>query len=134
MNITSIFYGKVKNGKLKLDNPQGYLVTLSRLEGQDIELTIKKQRQVRSLQQNAYYWSVVVAILADYFGYEPDELHDELKLKFNPKHSKIDYDKTYGGTTTKMSTQEFSDYIDRVIRWASLEYNIVIPTAESIDI
>lgn len=29
VRMNQIFYGKVKDGKLKLDNPQGYLVALA---------------------------------------------------------------------------------------------------------
>jgi hypothetical protein len=37
----------------------------------------------RSLKQNAYYWSVVVAMLADAAGYDdPEDMHDALRAKF----------------------------------------------------
>ena len=111
-----ILYGQVKDGKLKLDAPQSYLVELSRLEGQRIELTIRKERHVRSLSQNKYYWGVIIEILSGHFGYDKEEMHEELKGKFNPKPSKIDYDKTYGASTTKMSVAEFTNYIDEIIR------------------
>jgi len=129
-----ILTGKVHGGKLKLDNPQHYLVELSKLEGKRIELTIRKVRNTRSLSQNKYYWGVVVEILADHFGYTPEELHEELKRKFNPQPSRIDHDKTYGGSTAKLSTVEFGKYIDSIITWASSEYGIVIPSPDEIEI
>ena len=129
-----VLRGKVQDGKLKLDAPQNYLVELSRLEGQRIELTIRKERRTRSLSQNKYYWGVIIEILSDYFGYEKEEMHEELKRKFNPKPSKIDYDKTYGASTTKMSVAEFGEYLEQIITWASVEYQITIPSADGIEL
>ena len=108
-----ILYGQVKDGKLKLDVPQSYLVELSKFEGQRIELTIRKERHIRSLNQNKYYWGVIIEILSNNFGYDKEEMHEELKRKFNPKPSKIDYDKTYGASTAKISIVEFGEYLER---------------------
>jgi hypothetical protein len=122
------FHGEVKEGKLKLDSPAKYLVYLSSLEGKRIELTLRKERNNRTLSQNAYYWGVVIEILGQHFGYEPEEMHEEMKRKFNPIHSKIDLEESFGGSTTKLSTVEFSDYLDKVMRFAT-ENGIYIPSA-----
>jgi len=127
-----ILTGKVKDGKLKLDAPQNYLVELSKFEGQRIELTIRKERHIRSLSQNKYYWGVIIEILSNNFGYDKEEMHEELKRKFNPKPSKIDCDKTYGASTTKMSVAEFGEYLEQVITWASVEYGIIIPDSDGV--
>ena len=127
-----ILHGKVKDGKLKLDAPQSYLVELSRLEGQRIELTIQKERHLRSLSQNKYYWGVIIEILSDQFGYEKEEMHEALKFKFLKKHG--DTDLVTVGSTAKLSTAEFTEYIDAIIRWASVEYQVVIPSADGVEI
>ena len=127
-----ILYGKVKDGKLKLDAPQNYLVELSRFEGQRIELTIRKERHVRSLSQNKYYWGVIIEILSANFGYEREEMHEALKFKFLKKHG--DTDLVTVGSTAKLSTAEFTEYIDEIIRWASTEYQVVIPSADGLDL
>jgi len=127
-----ILYGEVKGGKLKLDAPQSYLVELSRLEGQRIELTIRKERHVRSLSQNKYYWGVIIEILSNNFGYDKEEMHEALKFKFLKKHE--DTDLVTVGSTAKLSTAEFTEYIDEIIRWASTEYQVVIPSADGIEI
>ena len=127
-----ILYGKVRNGKLKLDAPQGYLVELSKLEGQRIELTIRKERNLRSLSQNKYYWGVIIEILSDHFGYEKEEMHEALKFKLLKKHE--DTDLVTVGSTAKLSTAEFTEYIDEIIRWASTDDQVVIPSADSIEL
>ncbi len=127
-----ILRGKVKDGKLKLDAPQNYLVELSRLEGQRIELTIRKERHIRSLSQNSLYWGVIIEILSGNFGYDKEEMHEALKFKFLKKHG--DTDLVTVGSTAKLSTAEFTNYIDEIIRWVATEYQIVIPSAEGVDI
>ncbi len=127
-----IFRGIVKGGKLKLGNPQGYLVELSKLEGKHIELTIQKERNTRTLNQNSYYWGVIIEILSDYTGYDKDEVHEALKFKFLKKYE--DTNLVTVGSTAKLSTAEFADYIDGIIRWAATEYQIVIPSADGVEL
>lgn len=123
---TLIFHGVIEKGKVRLDNPSNYLVHLSSLEGKRIELSLQKERNNRTLNQNAYYWGVVIPILAEHHGYEPDEMHTALKYKFLKKHEDTDLVTT--GSTKKLSTVEFGEYLDRIIRWAAQE-GIVIPDA-----
>jgi hypothetical protein len=125
MNL--IFRGIIKQGKLKFDTPDKFMVYLSGLEGKRFELTLQKERHARTLSQNAYYWGVVVEILRNHFGYESDEMHEALKFKFLRKFE--DSDLVTVGSTAKLSTVEFCEYIDRIMEWAASEYRIVIPTA-----
>ena len=127
------FSGTVRQGRIKYDTPAKYLVFLASLEGKRIELTLQKERNNRTLSQNRLYWGVVVDILADYFGYTAEEMHSELKRKFNPVHSKIDIDTTFGGSTTKLSTVEFTEYMEKIKRWASIEYHVYIPDANEVN-
>ena len=122
-----IFRGIVKQGKLKVDNPTQFMIYLANLEGKRFQLLLEKEKHIRSLRQNSFYWGVVVDILAGYCGYTDKEMHEELKRKFNPKPSKIDYNETYGGSTTIMSTVEFEEYLEKIMAWASKEYGIYIP-------
>lgn len=121
----TVFYGVVDAGRLKLDNPNAYLVHISSLNGKKVELVLRKRKSKRSLNQNAYYWSVVVEILGKYFGYEPEEMHEALKFQF----LRITNDKGLVSvmSTSKLSTDKFSQYVNRVVRWAAQEYGVYIP-------
>jgi len=125
MNL--IFRGIIKQGKLKFDAPDKFMVYLSGLEGKRFELTLQKERHARTLSQNAYYWGVVIEILRNHFGYESDEMHEALKFKFLKKFE--DSDLVTVGSTAKLSTVEFCEYIDRIMEWAASEHRIIIPTA-----
>ncbi len=122
-----VFGGKVKGGKLKLDMPQGYLVELSRLEGQRIELTIRKERNIRTMNQHRYYFGVVLKVFGDYCGYDPEELHEACKHEFLRAYVTIG-EKAYRSarSTTTLTTEEFSEYLDKVIRLAA-EQGCYIP-------
>lgn len=123
-----IHRGKVERGKLVFENQSKYLVHLSKLEGKEFELTIRQKKSQRSLNQNAYYWSVVIEILRDHFGYEEDEseeVHDGLKLKFLRIHEGKALETVR--STTKLNTAEFEDYLEKIRRWASKDHGIYIP-------
>ena len=106
--------------------------------GTRVDIIIRKHKKERTDLQNKYYWPVVVGILAEHFGYEPEEMHTELKEMFNPIESKIHPGKMIGGSTTKLSTEEFfsndeNSYVERIRRWASIKHGIFIPDPEKVD-
>ena len=130
-----VFEGDIVNRKLKLFDHVKKAMALwcsTFKDGTKLDITIRKHKEKRSNEQNRYYWGVVVPILADFFGHDnPEDMHEDLKLKFNPMESKIDKNKIIGGTTTKLSTIDFysaeTSYIERICRWAAGEYGIYIP-------
>tara|TARA_R110000787_G_scaffold8122_2_gene27134 strand:- start:691 stop:1005 length:315 start_codon:yes stop_codon:yes gene_type:complete len=73
-----------------------------------------KEVGVRSGQQNNYYWKII-DILSEELGYTKQEMHKTIKDHFN-----ID-------STKHLERKEFSDFIERLIRWSAIELSIVIP-------
>jgi len=129
-----IFEGDVVDQKLKLqDHVKEAIARWVRTfkAGTHLDIVIRKHKTKRTLKQNAYYWDVVVPILADEIGHDnPEDMHEDLKLEFNPVESKITPGKMIGGSTTKLSTEEFfcgeTSYVERICRWAA-ELGIYIP-------
>jgi hypothetical protein len=133
---TPIFKGSIVDGELKLaghvrESIKRWLRTFK--TGADVDIRITKHRKQSTDTQRAYYFATVVPILGDYFGYTKEEMHEELKLKFNPKPSKLDPTKVIGGSTKDLSTEEFYSsndpecYVERICRWAATEYGIFVP-------
>ena len=130
-----IFEGDIVNKKLKLFDHEKKAIALWATtfpNGTKVDITIRKHKEKRSNDQNRYYFGVVIPILADYFGHDSVEsMHEDLKLEFNPVPSKIDTTKIIGGSTTKLSTEEFfskeDSYVNRICRWSAEKYGLYIP-------
>jgi len=122
--MTPIFHGKIEGSLLVWDNPSKVREYLITLEGKRFDATIRKERSQRSTNQNNYYFGVVCKVLGDYFGYEPSEMHEALKVKFLQVGA---CDIPTVKSTTKLNTAEFEDYLERIRRWAATEYSVVVP-------
>lgn len=129
MKIKPIFRGYADNGKIKLDNPEEFKNYCLNLNG-EIQLLLEKRKKNRSINQNSYYWGVVIPLLSEYFGYESEEMHEALKYQFLRKGN---VQLPTVRSTADMTTIEFEDYMARVRRWASIEYSINIPEPNEIN-
>jgi len=129
-----IFEGDIVDGKLKIQKHVKAEIArwcLTFKTGTHVEIIIRKFHSKVSDLQRGYYFGVVVPILADYFGYDNEDMHSELKLKFNPVESKINPGVIIGGSTTKMNTVHFfsdeTSYVNRICRWAASDHGLYIP-------
>ena len=108
---------KIEDGKLVLLNRAEFDNTIANLSGEYyIEL---KETGVRSAQQNNYYWKIV-NIIAEDLGYTDQEMHSTIKTHFNVESTKV------------LSTKEFAQFIERIIRWCAVDLNIVIPDTKTL--
>ena len=91
---------------------------------------IKPYKKKRSLAQNRLYW-LWLGIIADELGYMmADDLHEELSEMFLPPDHYTAIDKSIKSrrmSTTKISVQEFTLYLNRIELWAGSEFNIRLP-------
>ncbi len=89
--------------KLKLENCKTYNVYFV------------DEKAPRSIPMNKYYWGVIVKYLSDHTGYAPEEMHEYLKIEFNPKEMEIaGSKKIYGGSTASMVNEEFINYFESI--------------------
>ena len=97
---------------------------------QKFKIVIKRltKNKIRSVEQNSYYWGVVIKILADDLGYigpgEKEELHEALKSKFLVYMGKLGPQVM---STTKLDTETFERYLEAIRSWARRDRDIVIP-------
>lgn len=122
--------GTVKEWKFIPDNPSFFLDEIKKQEGKRVSVILKSYRpyKQRSIEQNSYYWGVVVQILSDEFGYKPDEIHEILKFKFLAKQYDLN-GKIFTGTDSSASldTLDMERYLSTIRGWASQEFGIFIP-------
>lgn len=131
-----LFYGRLINGKVLPSNRKVFDQTLAQYEDGPIVIEIKREKKIRTLDQNAYYWGVVLKTISIDTGHNEQELHDILKA-YIPKKT-IPFTKKDGTvinvsvprSTTELSTAEFSEYIERIRAKFGMEFGIIIPEAE----
>ena len=125
----------VKNGHLHFHNRRVFDEQVRHFrEGAQVEIAVTIRRASRSLQQNAYYWGVVVQIISEHTGYTPDEVHEFLKMKFIPKrlavadgNGEICEEFVIGGSTRKMNTIQFGEFMEECRRFAADTLDCYIP-------
>lgn len=107
---------EVIDGRLTLDDPEAFKQWVSTLDGKRVTVTVTQGQ--RSHAQNRYYQGVIVPTLAEHIGYEQKEMHDVLKAEFLP----------YGHVSTAdLTPTEFTDYVERICRWAAEKLDCTIP-------
>jgi hypothetical protein len=86
------------------------------------EVIIRPHKSKRSLQQNACMWAMLAAA-GDEIGYSPAELHELAKAeRFGVREVEVPKSrgktlKIINGSTTKLSVQEMSLYLDWLQVW-----------------
>lgn len=131
--VTPIFSAVVDDqGKLSLYHPDVFKREVKKLSGKRVDVSVKVHRETRSTQANRYYWGVVIRLIAEHCGYEPDEMHEALAFRF----LRIEDDPITGSPrrkrTPKTNTKEFAEYVDQCIRFGA-ELGVVIPAPNEVE-
>lgn len=116
-----------RNGIFLPDNPKEMKAFTNSYKGQRVEVIVRKERKNRSLNQNAYYWAVIIQTLADEFGYDPEEMHEILLAEKSREYGDNPLAPPRIKRSSSMSTVEAEEYYGRVRRWALTEFQIRIP-------
>ena len=105
-----------ENKTLKILNRNKMNEFLETLEG-EVDITISEVSS-RTHFQNNYYWIIACKMFGEELGYTKEEMHEVLKHKFNIE------------STSKLDMDEFRDYLDRILRWAAVDFSITLPEPE----
>jgi len=127
-----LWFGRVlPGGLLVLDKPKDYNRAVRALAGKHVEIILRKRKTMRTSPQNRFYFGVVVKLLAEHCGYERDEMHETLAMRF----LRIEDCPITGAPrrkrTPKTDTEEFARYLDSCIRLAA-EFGVVIPDPKEV--
>lgn len=83
------------------------------------QVNVVEYKSKRSVEQNSRLWQLYND-LGQYIGHSPDEVHQLMGFKF------LRYQTVVNGetieaikSTTKLNTQEMTDYQDAIVRWAA---------------
>lgn len=115
------------------DSPSRWLTGLNRRVGQAVRIKLIGQKRQRTLPQNAMLWGLCyrdildgLRQLAEDCGERPvfedeDELHDALKWLFlrRKEHVPGAGEIERVPSSAKLTTDEFTRYVEEICRWAS---------------
>ena len=84
-----------------------------------LELSIKPYKPTRSQVQNRRYFKILTEI-ARVSGHQTEELHEMFKAKFlgTQLNELAGETVTHQRSSTKLTTKEFAEYMERVESWA----------------
>ena len=137
--MNPIFPGSVtEQGKLTLERPLQFQGHLRGLAGKRVEVVVRKPKSQRSLEQNAWIWGIAYPILGETLGYDKDEL-DELHYALVAKCFGVHMNEKMGVTvpnkrSSKLTTVEFSEYMEWLVRFAAKEFDCQIPLPNEVEI
>ena len=120
---TTIFFNP-KEGKFNFEKPEFFKRLASALPEKRFIMTIKEHRNNRSSNQSNYMWGVVYDIIAKELGYTTEEIHGLMGREFLAYEKKGEW---FVKSTTSLNTKEMEEYLEKVRRFASMEFNCYIP-------
>lgn len=98
------------------------------------ELELRPFEETRRARANAYLWAVPYKLIAAESGYSADEVHELMKIRHNSTRivdPSTGEEIRVGQSTAKLSVQDFSDFIERVLVDAAEWWGIVCPEPNS---
>lgn len=126
--------GVVTNGQLTIRNRRALNLALAAFKDGDVLVRIERKRAARSQQQNRYWWGVCVQLVSDHTGYSPEEIHEIAKQMFLPKrlavadgNGEICGEYVIGGSSAKLDTAGFTEFVERYRQWAAETLGVEIP-------
>ena len=132
-----LFYGEIsESGKLKIYKRKDFENELHLFAGKKVVISIEKKTKKRSINQNAYYFGVVVPLfrsgLLD-IGYKVslEETHTFLKAKFLVKeivNENTGEILTSVKSTTELTTVQFMEFIEDIQQFGAEFLGIQIPS------
>lgn len=120
-----------------------YINNLNTDGGKEYEVIVKPYKSKRSLEQNAYYWGVIINYASKELGYHKREAHETLKAHLLPvvanrlvpayKDSQgkswPEHEVPIHKSTRALNTKEMGEYIDSCIIVLS-EFGVEVPSPE----
>lgn len=130
-----VYYSSIKQGKLQPGISRQIQEYLACHDGKRVKITIEKAKKTRSVEQNRYYWGVIIQMIKQRLRelgnlFSEEQVHDLLKYKFLKESVLLNADGEYIDrikSTSELSTSEFMDLIAQVQQWASEVLDIYIP-------
>jgi len=135
MSKAITYIDTVHNGALS-DKVRGLVAAVLRgLDGKTVRIQISPVKRVRSINQNSYYWGVVIPGVQNVFAHygqpiNPEEAHEYCKKEVGKLGRVIATPDSrpaiISRSTADLDTLAFENYLESIRAWAG-EYGEIIP-------
>lgn len=122
------FFDRVVDGVISIQRRAAIANAIKTLDGENIQIIIKKVGKRRSDNQNKYYWGVVIPAVKAMFEdsgttLSPEDVHCFLKehvggmvkIILTPDNKRI----SIVETSTKLTTAEWENFMTKIRAWAA---------------
>jgi len=136
MRPNPVFTANVNaQGRIVFDELERFNRFLQTKAGRRVEVLVRSPRNIRSLRQNAYWWSTPVEIMAAYMGEERTATHYALLGECFGYHwnDKLKQQVPNKGSSSALTVEEFSSLIEWCPPWALENFGVQIPLPNECD-
>ena len=126
--------GTVDHGRLTLRDPDTFREAMRHVPDGEVVVSVGEvSPRRRTLAANAYYWLLVTAIAKD-TGQDKNDLHAYFRARFLSKPlilvnaaGEIVAERLVVRSTTELTPEAFSEYVDRCALCAAETFHFVLP-------
>lgn len=132
MKKIQTFEGEIKNGKLNLKHRGLFDLWCEALGDGEAVLTLGRTSKIRSVKANSYLWGWVYESIVNEIhkttGISREDIHAMAKARAK-KYVITKDNKVYEAvaSTSSMTDEEFSKFVEGVKQWALEEFGVVVP-------
>lgn len=122
----TIFLERTETGFTNIQKLES--VILSFPKGKRLVITVSDKTRRTDRQNNLLH--LYFGIIGKELGYSKDEVKEILKFKFLKREKVLEQTGevvTYIGETSKLTKEEFSEFIEHIIEWCGTNFGITLP-------
>lgn len=122
------------NNKTNLENVFALIkLRVNLLTNGEYIVTINRIKSPRSIPQNKLYW-LWLKLIAEETGHTDNDLHAYFKAMFLKKQYKVLFNEQVEieASTTRLSTKDFTTFLDKISLFASETLGIILPKPDDI--
>lgn len=124
----------IEDGKLVLDDSYTFKTAMWRFRNGRVTLTVEQGKDRRSAAANRFYWGVVIKLIAEETGQDPQDIHDDLRDRFlrktilyTDKSTGLIHEREFARGSSGLTVNEFYTFVEQARLFAAEFFGMRIP-------